>query len=81
MILLASIPSSYVETPRTQIRLPVTSASPASAMHTAATEAAVTTAETAMRSTTGASALHPTAKTAGRVFHRRSRRHAYRHRN
>ena len=42
----------------------MTSASPASAMHTAATEAAVTTAETAMRSTAGASALHPTAKTA-----------------
>ena len=44
----------------------MTSASSASAMHTAATEAAVTAAETALRSTAGASAVHGAAETAVR---------------
>ena len=44
----------------------MTSASSASAMHTSATEAAVTAAETALRSTAGASAVHGAAETAVR---------------
>ena len=66
MILLASIPSSYIEISSYTNPLTCDLRPSASAMHTSATEAAVTAAETALRSTAGASAVHGAAETAVR---------------